>query len=978
MARLKIVCFFSALSCSLATGAQPWDASAVDRELELQFTSQVRPFLKTYCHDCHGEPKPKASFDLSPYDSAASVVKDLKHWKLVLEKLEANEMPPDDAPVHPSGKQRRAVIEWVRAVRTDQAQRHAGDPGPVLARRLSNAEYNYTIRDLTGVDIRPTREFPIDPTNEAGFDNSGESLAMSPALLKKYLSAARYVADHVVLKPNGFIFAPHAAVTDADRDKVCVRRIVDFYEKQRIDYANYFFAAWRYKHRDLLRRSDDTLADFAAEESVSSKYLATIWSILTEDGNDVGALGRLNIMWRELPIPLARAAKSDTQSTESHAIERSSYKPCAAMRDFVLRERKQLTIPVGDVEIKGPQKGSQPVILWKNRQIAAHRRRAAQLAESDGENSAEQAANDRFCAVFPDAFFVSERGRMYLAENEQNKGRLLSAGFHLMLGYFRDDRPLRDLVLDEASRRELDELWNELDFVTQAPMRQFRDFVFFERAEPPRFMEGEEFDFARSEDHDVFSEGKMQRLREVYVEKLRRIGTDAGGIEAVETYFDEMNRRVRWVEEQRRKVEPSHLTSLLTFAEKAYRRPLAPSERDGFMAFYRELRTVEMLSHEDAIRDVVVNVLMSPHFCYRFDLPSAGKAAQPLAGYSLASRLSYFLWSTMPDEELFAQAAAGNLQRSEILRAQTKRMLIDPRVRGLATEFGGNWLGFRYFQQHNSVDRGRFESFTDELRDALFEEPIRFFMDAVHHDRSILEFLYATHTFVNSVLARHYGMPNIDVASNPWSRVEEAQRYGRGGLLPMSVFLTVNSHPLRTSPVKRGYWLVRRVLGEHIPAPPPDVPELPRDEAELRNRTLPELLAEHREIKSCAACHDRFDSFGIAFEGYGPIGQRREKDLGGRPIDARATFPDGSKGDALAGLLRYLRDQREDDFVDNLCRKLLVYALGRSLLLSDDSLIEEMKAKLKENGHRVSTMVNTIVTSPQFLNQRGIDYNTEP
>ena len=256
-----------------------------------------------------------------------------------------------------------------------------------------------------------------------------------------------------------------------------------------------------------------------------------------------------------------------------------------------------------------------------------------------------------------------------------------------------------------------------------------------------------------------FSEGKMQRLREVYVEKLRRIGTDAGGIEAVETYFDEMNRRVRWVEEQRRKVEPSHLTSLLTFAEKAYRRPLAPSERDGFMAFYRELRTVEMLSHEDAIRDVVVNVLMSPHFCYRFDLPSAGKAAQPLAGYSLASRLSYFLWSTMPDEELLAQAAAGNLQRSEILRAQTKRMLIDPRVRGLATEFGGNWLGFRYFQQHNSVDRGRFESFTDELRDALFEEPIRFFMDAVHHDRSILEFLYATHTFVNSVLARHYGMP---------------------------------------------------------------------------------------------------------------------------------------------------------------------------------------------------------------------------
>ena len=154
-------------------------------------------------------------------------------------------MPPDDAPRQPSPHERRAVLDWIGAVRDHEARKNAGDPGRVLARRLSNAELDYTIRDLTGVDIRPTREFPVDPANEAGFDNSGESLTMSPALLKKYLAAARLVADHLVLTPDGFGFAPHPVITDVDRDKYCVERILDFYRHHKVDYADYFLAAWR-------------------------------------------------------------------------------------------------------------------------------------------------------------------------------------------------------------------------------------------------------------------------------------------------------------------------------------------------------------------------------------------------------------------------------------------------------------------------------------------------------------------------------------------------------------------------------------------------------------------------------------------------------------------------------------------------------------------------------------------------------------
>ncbi|MBI3877167.1 MAG: DUF1588 domain-containing protein, partial [Verrucomicrobia bacterium] len=296
----------------------------------------------------------------------------------------------------------------------------------------------------------------------------------------------------------------------------------------------------------------------------------------------------------------------------------------------------------------------------------------------------------------------------------------------------------------------------------------------------------------------------------------------------------------------------------------------------------------------------------------------------------------------------------------------------DSRIRGLAVEFGGNWLDFRRFEEHNAVDRERFPTFNDELRQAMFEEPIHFFVDVVRENRPVLEFLYAKHTFVNPALARHYGITVVNAPPDSWVRVNDANRYERGGLLPMAVFQTKNAPGLRTSPVKRGYWVVRRVLGEVIPPPPAAVPELPHDEAKL-DLPLREVLAKHREDKSCAACHARFDSFGLVFENYGPVGERREKDLGGRPVDTRATFPGGTERTGLDGLRTYIRAQRQDDFLDNLSRKLLAYALGRSLMLSDDITIREMRAKLAANGHRFGSLVESIVTSPQFRNKRGPD-----
>lgn len=972
-----------AFSPPLLQPAMGSDVAEVD--LRQGFSETVQPFVQSYCVDCHGAAEPDAELNLEAYLSLASVIDGQQTWALVLERLEAHEMPPEDSGHEPPAEEREAVTAWIKAMIHSEAQRGAGRPGEVLARRLSNAEYNYTIRDLTGVDIQPTRDFPVDPANEAGFDNTGESLTMSPALLQKYLDAARYVADHLVLQPEGFSFAPHPVATSTDRDKYAVERIVSFYKRQSTDYADYFFAAWRYRHRDALDIPEATLAEIADSAGISGKYLERVWSVLEDpqEPAEVGPMARLRALWRALPEPA---------TGEHHAASEA----CEQMRDYVVELRKKLEPTFENLHVPGIHAGSQPFVLWKNRQYAAHRMQydpsvlqpenepvGEEDAERDpdltvpadpAERAAYEASFERFAATFPDAFYISERGRDYLgvAKENQEQGRLLSAGFHSMMGYFRDDMPLYELILDDQQRKEIDRLWQELDFVTSAPMRQHMGFVWFERTDSA-FMRDPEFDFARAEDADVTSEEKLKKLAEVYLAKARRNGGEGVPIEAIEYHFEDINAEVRWVEQARVAAEPSHLASLVDFAERAFRRPLWPAEREAISAFYHRLREEDGVSHEEAIQDGIVSILMSPYFCYRLDLIEAGEGVRALTDYELASRLSYFLWSSMPDQELLDLAAAGELHRPEVLVSQTRRMLRDERSRALAVEFGGNWLDFRRFEGHNSVDRERFPAFTDELRQAMFEEPIRFFSYVLQENRPLLELLDADYTFVNPVLAAHYGIPAVEGDADEWTRIDDAGRYGRGGILPMGVFLTQNAPGPRTSPVKRGYWVARRVLGERIPPPPPDVPELPADESQLGELSLRDMLARHRDHKSCASCHERIDSLGLVFEGFGPVGERREVDLGGRPVDTHAEFPGGSQGSGIDGLRKYLQEHRQEEFVDSLCGKLLSYALGRTLLLSDNATVEELHSKLAADGYRFQTLVEGIVTSPQFLTKRGRD-----
>ena len=927
-------------------------------ELTRQFDQAVRPFLAIYCLDCHGETVQEAKLDLSTFNRIAAVQADLGHWKLVLDRLKVGEMPPEDAPEHPTEETRREVGGWIESLRLYEAGLNAGDPGPVLARRLNNPEYDYTIRDLTGVDIQPTREFPIDPANEAGFANSGESLAMSPALLDKYLAAARHVGDHLVLMPQGLTFASHPALTYSDRDKFAVRRIVEFYLAQKTDYVEYFLAAWQFRHRRVLEIPAIRLADIAANRGISSRYLETVWQLLHDGKNHHGPVAALREKWRSLPVPPSADSPYPVNA-------------CETLRDWLISERKKRTYAFPLVMIPQLNSTTQPGVLWKNRLIANHRRKGT-MSDEERQQAPLKHAIERFCHVFPDHFVLTERGRMNLKFEDQIKGRLLGAGFHLQVGYYRDDAPLYDLLLTDAQREDIDRMWRDLYFVTDAWVRQFQDYVYFERAEGKEVITEAEFDFARGEDRTVASRKSMEKFARLYVAAVRKRDLSEDALREIAQYFVDLSSKIRDYEKQQLEARPRHLESLVTFASRAWRRPVTDSEARGLLDFYRQLRDQGTLSHEDAVRDVVVSILVSPHFCYRVDSADMADENHRLTAHSLANRLSYFLWSSMPDDRLVQLASSGALHRQSVLLSEVKRMLQDDRSRALAVEFGGHWLDFRQFQLHVGVDRSKFTQFTDSLRESMFQEPVYFMADLIRRDGSIHDFLEADHTFVDANLAAHYQVPySSDEADvDGWLRLDQADRWGRGGILPMAVFLTRQSPGLRTSPVKRGYWVIRQVLGEKIPAPPTEVPDLPEDETELGDLTLREVLSRHRAIKSCAACHDRFDFAGLVFEGYGPIGERRTKDLGGKAIEDHTVFDDGSSGYGLEGLRNYLRERRRDQFEDTLCRKLLAYSLGRTLLLSDEPTIIRMKEVMRGRDYRFSSLVETIVTSPQFLNKR--------
>ena len=1091
----------------------------VRTEASDSYKDRVVPFLRKYCVQCHGADKPRGELNLRRYQQAPDVTRDFRRWDHIVDFIRGGKMPPEDATRQPSITERNAVVRAIEAVLLAEARKHAGDPGVVLPRRLSNTEYDLSIRDLTGIDIRPTKEFPTDPAAGEGFDNTGEALTMSPSLLKKYLGAAENVANHLVLKPRGLAFAPFPVTSYNERKKLTEQAIIAFYQRHEVRISDYLESAWRYRHRQ--DRSTGIQA-WARQHHLSERYLRSVWDFLNATPPVSGFLRTLHTLWNAIPAPIdgsslppqlrqfndyvefwrRKLCPREPQLIRSNAgnwpishldfrdktaERRDRFQPASLTNSHLVRfdriRAKKDKPPSGlklylRVDRSWKDSGDTYVILHQplfsrngnlprnaaertKHEVATLRsvlerhapRHAQQLGfgvhpagrrldadsiavkapalieiplnpsavgeiqdkhllvqcELDSEDSKEGSAHiryaaghapqatydgdvalliepqsqlatqlsasaDRFCRVFPNRFFYVD-----------NK-RGLAAGFHLVEGFFRDDRPLMKYVLDERQQTQLNQLWDELEFVTQSSETLIRGFVWFERSER-HVLHDKRFDFLRPEDPLLVEHELLGRFERVYLGKMGitlipdtlKPQKPSAKYDMIHGFFEQIRHGLAQRRTVLKAAERNALQQILEIASRAYRRTLRPGEVASLRSLYHTLRN-QGQEVEDSLRGVFTAILMSPEFSYRYWESPAGANISPLSDAAMASRLSYFLWSSLPDDALLSAAKHRRLSDQAALIDQTRRMIRDPKIEAFAREFFGQWLRYRDYLTNDPIIAETFSGYTAELRQAMFEEPTRLATYLIQQDKPITDLLDSDVTFVNAVLAKHYGgtiAKQYDPRGARWQQIKGLRQSGRGGLLGMPLILTKNSGGQRTSPVKRGFWVVHHLLGQHFPPPPVDVPDLPPNE-KVATKTIRELIAEHTANRQCAICHVHFDSLGMALEGFDPIGRLRTKDLAGRPIDNVAEFPSGQTAQGLPGLIEYLEQHRREDFARTLCRKFLGYALGRSVSLSDTPLLLEMESALQKNDYRFSVLFEMVVQSSQFRKQRGREFSGTP
>lgn len=1371
--------------------------------LQAEYTTTQKAVLQKYCVNCHSAAKKEGELDLERFHSVADLRRDVVPWQRVIEMLRDGEMPPADAKPQPTQAELTSLRKWVQTVLDAEARANAGDPGPVVLRRLNNAEYTYTIQDLTGISLQPAKEFPVDSAAGEGFTNVGNSLVMSPALVQKYLEAAKGIASHAVLLPHGIEFSNQTSRRDWTNEKLAAIR--NFYARfsdvsgatavnlqgirfetnggGRLPLEKYLRVTLI--EREALQSGKKNIATVARDYSLNEKYLNTLWKTLNDTTSsqlldlirvqwktakpddapqiaaEIGewqqalwrfttvghigkrdgptawqvpvqpvatqqefrvkippAKGQANLalylvtttagdgntddyaVWEnarfvtpgqpDLPLRdvrkvvtvlsayqdkiLASAAASLNAAVEvegplndrqldllaqKHAVDRVvlaswlSYLGVGAQKtsidsyisrkleraenyDFVqgwvgdhaltvvanssdqsvripgevqphsvavhptptlrvvvgwkspltgpvkvtgqvkrahigcgngvtwrlelhrggtrqvlasgmadsakaalfgpfenliVKQGDLLSLSIGprdgnhscdltaiDLTVKAdgsrkaewnlardvspeilagnphadlqgnqavwhfysePDEGNSNITIpagsllarWQVAPSLEEKKKLAEqlqslISKGPGDLSADSPdnqlyrqltllngpffsmvrkqlltdqnlvsatpASSRFgldpalfgkhplgkalppadlCVQAPSVlevvipadlvegyeFVVTGRlhaetsaqgtvqlkvltekpehlasltagsnestGRkstwsdgetpviplspVLITENSAVKERVLAQFnefrqiFPLALCYtkivpvdevvtltlfYREDNHLQRLMLNEAETAELNRLWSDLHFVSRSPLTQV----------------------------DAY-------------EQLWQFATQDADPSAFTPMREGILQRAKQFKEFQLETEPVQLQAVLQFADRAWRRPLLPAEREQLLALYSEFRKQE-LPHEEAVRMLLARVLVSPAFLYRSEQTSPGTEPSSISDWELASRLSYFLWSSQPDQELRNLACEGKLHQPEILKTQVRRMLHDPKIRRMAIEFGCQWLHIRDFDQFDEKSDQYFPEFKN-LRSDMYEEVIRFFVNLFQNDRSVIELLDADYVFVNGPLADFYGLS--DLKDKAWQRVEGVRNQSRGGILTMAATLSKQSGASRTSPILRGNWVSEFLLGEKLPRPPRDVPVLPEEVP--GNLTERQLIEQHSSNPACAKCHQRIDGFGFSLEQFDSIGRLRTKDAGGHTIDVAAVLPDGTEVRGVDGLRNYLLTTRRNDFLRTFNRRLLGYALGRSVQLSDEPLINELLQQMSANNDRISTAIETIVLSPQFRMIRGAD-----
>jgi hypothetical protein len=962
----------------------------------------IEPMLAAKCYECHNAEKMKGDVDLKQFAANPDVPVNFQIWNTVKDTIDNGDMPPRKAK-QLSPDEKAGITGWVQHSLDLLAEAKSGDPGPVTMRRLTNAEYDYTIRDLTGRDYALAKEFQTDGGGGEGFTNTGDVLFMSPAAIDKYFAAARKLSDHATIMPGtGIVFHPNRiGLRGPEQVKAQAQQGLYVWYQQKAaphlpkDFdpmreGDYMLACWKHKH------AKTPLDQLAKDMKLSVHFLSNWWNLVNSTEPKSRYLDLTRVAWRELPAD-EKAAHERIKAIEADMLSwNNPKKPGSGVQ-----RQQQDSDGIRPYVMQGPVNGKTHVHLcfgdtgdgnkgdialvtqidyhigkqklnyltWLDKTIAEKRKQTTpppNLAElekvralygkhpqpgrSIEPNVLAFAAPQVFKLPLPEgANWLLVHARLDLQSPEADEATIQ---WTMTTGTPRDVTKIIPGVLTiwKRSTKKSGETMNDFNKMKTA----FPDM--FERR-----LEEVANNLYRGGKPNItvyyFSDDQLgQILGQQDKDMLVAMKKDWG-----------YNATPNLNKQQQQEYDGALLWHLHEFAKKAWRRPITEEEKKKLDALYFASRAKE-LDRESAAREVLVRVLVSPNFLFKAEtLPPIADAKTtevPLNAHELASRLSYFLWASLPDWQLRKAADDGSLLKPEVLAAHTQRMLRDPKASALAKEFAGQWLKFNGFDEKSTVDEKKFPQFTPELRNDMLREAVEFFTHLVRDDRNVSDIIGGDYTYLNERLAKHYGIPGV--TGGDFREVKAAQQ-NRGGLLGMGAILTKTSRPHRTSPVVRGDYLYQVVLGFSSPPPPPNVPELKETS---KPSSLREALMQHRTDSACAVCHERIDPLGFALESYDPIGRFRPTDEAGGKIDDTGEMMDGTKFTGLAGLRDYLK-KNEPQFLTQFTRKLLGYALGRQTLPSDKKLLQQMQASLKANNGKFSAAVLEIVKSRQFLNRRA-------
>ena len=918
-------------------------AEPLSSESQTVYEKGVKPFLEAHCFKCHDDTTTRAGFRIDTLGTDFLADKAADHWKEIYDNVGLGKMPPKDE-ARPKESDVTAVMDWIdREIRN--AERRARNSSG-RTRRLNRTEYFNTLRDLFYLDENYVRsladELPPDGKVD-GFDRVGASLHIDQAQLAKYLELADRVLSEQILMPQP---KPTVPIKDFTKEMQW-RKETDGGKLTVLNPTEAF--GGMFLGPNGWTKSLATLATGAKVYEMKNggiEYLAGgratplgghgHWA-----NSGAGAGGGL---WGSRVYQFL--AKSTQEGKYRMKIRAGAF---AGKGQYALEHVKvqfefgkngdtahyDRASVVVDAPLDQPQDFVMDVYLHPRPEIAVTNRVNFfwnGVASGSQASIGGKIVQTGLVVRAPDLFKFEEE---CVREHER-------------IAYVEGKKGTSQQKINELLKAQITEATEKYD-------RLVADYV---GAANPVFFYNPDFDLAA----------------------IPRLFIESCEVEGPIVEWPSRGRQALFVAGEERPVDAGYIREIFAhFLPRAYRRAVAPQDVDHWVAWVLKAQADFKLSGVDAVKEGLKAVLCSPGFLLLEESPgeeatgddSTGEKnkPQPLTDYELASRLSYFLWSTMPDEELFQLAAGKKLHEPKTLEAEVQRMLADPKGMGLVDNFAGQWLQVRDFGK-TVTDRYHYQSYTDELQKSAWQEPYEFFQEVLRGDLSIINFLDSNFVVINKQLADHYGMTGVK-ESDGFKKLAITPEQHRGGVLGMAGVLTYLTDGFRTLPVRRAAYVMDTLWNEPAKPPPPNVGDLPAVKG--KNLTVRQRLEQHRGSAACASCHARLDPFGIALENYDAIGKWRERQNGegfkgddkSPALDVSGVLPGGRAFHDLPEFKQALLAEK-DRFVRGFTKKMLTYALGRSVGATDRETVDAIVQKLERDEYRIQSLLQAVVASEPF------------